>query len=73
MIYSRSCVWEERDAQKDACLSQSPPYGHRIEACETCIEDKCNYQLISDSHDVSTHLIAMYKFMFICLVFVLII
>lgn len=73
MIYSRSCVWEERDAQKDACLSNAPPYGNRIEACETCLEDKCNSQLLVDSHDVSTHLKALYEIMIICLVIVLII
>lgn len=71
MIYSRSCVWEERNAEKDACLSHSPPYGQRIESCETCSEDKCNYQLISDSHDGSTHLVALYEILFICLVIVL--
>lgn len=71
MIYSRSCVWEERNADKDACFNHSPAYGHHIEACDTCLEDKCNYQLTADSHDVSTRLIALYDMMFICLVIVL--
>lgn len=73
IVYSRSCVWEERNAQKDACMSHSPPYGHTILACETCMEDNCNYKLISDDSDDSTYVLAFKELIFVCLAIVLII
>lgn len=71
IVYSRSCVWEERDAKNDSCLSLSTPYGHRMEACETCTEDRCNYQLLADGGNGSTQFAALCQTMFISLLVVL--
>lgn len=72
MIYYRSCVWEERNSQKDECLNHAPPfYGHHLEACETCSEDKCNYRLISESHGGSMQLNALLEILLISLMIVL--
>ncbi|KAG4080723.1 hypothetical protein HA402_013253 [Bradysia odoriphaga] len=70
-FYERSCLWEERLAKEDTCMSKSVRYGHQVEACETCLEDKCNYKFRSDNG--STHLKTLYYILFILLVIVLII
>ncbi|XP_037038117.1 uncharacterized protein LOC119075696 [Bradysia coprophila] len=71
IFYERSCLWEERHAKEDACMSKSVRYGHQVEACETCLEDKCNYKFPADNG--STHLKTLYHIVFILPVIVLII
>lgn len=50
--YSRSCHWEQPNAPANSCAIQnySLPYVETV-ACNTCIEDGCNYKLINVSED----------------------
>lgn len=75
IVYYRSCAWEEKDAQKDACLAKTLPFGHTIVTCETCVHDKCNDRLLCESNNSNDSMltVALYDIMFICLMITLMI
>lgn len=42
VVISRSCAWEDVNAQPNSCINAQTPSYIKTEFCETCTTDGCN-------------------------------